>query len=257
VPEDADLEPGAVIGADVEMGPGTRVGAGAVVYGPTRLGAGNQIHSGAVLGGAPQDLSYRGEPTRLEIGDRNVFREGVTVSRASTKERGVTRIGNDNVFMGSSHIAHDCVVEDRVILANGALVAGHCHVQANVNMAGGSAIAQFVTIGRLAFVGAMSGARKDVEPFLCHDFTNRGPETSPICVNTVGLQRAGVSAEVIARLRTAFKVLFLGREAHRDLGEARREIESRGGLCAEVEELLDFMARKQAGKMARQRQPRS
>jgi len=251
--EDVVLEPGAVIGADVEMGSASWVGAGAVIYGPTRLGEGNQVHAGAVLGGAPQDVGYDGEPTRLEIGNRNVFREGMTVHRASTKERGVTSIGHDNYFMAYSHIGHDCVIEDNVILANGVLIAGHSRIYSRVNMGGGSGVAQFVTIGRLAFVGAMGGARKDLEPFLSHDIGRRGPEVEPTCVNEVGLKRAGFSAEDVNNLRTAFKVLYLRKEPLLDMDQGREEIRGRGAYCDPVEELLDFVARKRASKMGRQR----
>jgi UDP-N-acetylglucosamine acyltransferase len=252
--DDVVLEPGAVIGADVELGAGCWIGAGAVIYGPTRLGKDNRVHAGAVLGGAPQDVAYDGEPTRLEVGDRNVFREGMTVHRASTKERRrATIVGNDNYFMAYSHVGHDCVVEDHVILANGVLIAGHSRIKSRVNMGGGSAIAQFVTIGRLAFVGALGGARKDLEPFLSHDVGRRGPEVEPTCVNEVGLKRAGLPPEVINNLRTAFKVLYLRKEPLLDMDQGREEIALRGALCNEVEELLDFVARKRASKMGRQR----
>ena len=251
--EDIELEPGALVGANVEIGRRCRIGAGAVIYGPTRIGEDNHIHASAVLGGAPQDVGYIDEPTRLEIGNRNVFREGVTVHRASTKERGVTIVGSDNYFMSYSHVGHDSVVEDHVILANGVLIAGHSRIHSRVNMGGGSAIAQFVTIGRLAFVGAMGGARKDLEPFLSHDIGRRGPEVEPTCVNEVGLKRAGFSQEVINNLRTAFKVLYLRKEPLLDMDQGREEIAARGALCDEVVELFDFVARKRASKMGRQR----
>ncbi len=251
VAEDVVLEPGAFIGRDVEIGAACWVGAAAVIYGPTKIGEGNRIHGTAVLGGAPQDLTYRGEPTRLEIGDRNVFREGVTIHRASTKGEGVTRIGNDNFLMGYTHIGHDTIVEDRVITANGVLIAGHSHIQSYVNFSGGFGTAQFVTVGRYAFMGALSGTRTDLEPFLCHDATpGKGAQARPQCVNEVGLKRAGFSPEVIRHLRSAYKVLFL-REGRKDLAEARQELGRRGALCPEVEELLAFMERKQASRFGR------
>jgi UDP-N-acetylglucosamine acyltransferase len=251
--DDVIVEPGAVIAADVEIGQGTWVGAGAVIYGPTRMGEKNQVHASAVIGGPPQDVGYAGEPTRLEIGHRNVFREGVTAHRASTKGKGVTVIGNDNYFMAGAHIGHDCIIEDNVIFANDVLLAGHVHVQSRVNLAGGVALVQFVTVGRLAFVGGLAGSQKDVEPFLCHDFTKRGFDVMPLCVNDVGLRRAGFPPEVNAKLRTAFKVLFIRKHATTDLAQAREQIEARGGLCAEVEELLEFLARKRASPHGRQR----
>lgn len=251
-PRAVTFEPGAVIGADVELGPGTWVGAGAVIYGPTRMGANNKIHSQAILGGAPQDLSYAGEPTRLEIGDNNVFREGVTVSRASTKATGVTRIGSNCFFMAFCHVGHDCVVENRVILANGVLLAGHCLIQSNVNLAGGCAVAQYCTVGRFAFVCGTAGIRKDLEPFLSHDIRT-GPQHEPLpaCVNEVGLKRGGILPESIQKLRTAYKVLFLKDALHGAPEAARVEIERRGALCAETEELLGFIERKRKSRFAR------
>jgi UDP-N-acetylglucosamine acyltransferase len=254
-PADIHLEPGALIGPGVELGRGTWVGAGAVVYGPTRFGEKNQVFPHAVIGGAPQDLGYAGQPTRLEIGHRNVFREGVTVSRASIKAEGVTRIGSDGFFMANSHVGHDCVLADRVILANGVLLAGHCTVDSNVNIAGGCAIVQFVSIGRCAFICGTSGVRKDVEPFLSHDLrANTHGEPLPACVNEVGLRRAGLGREVIRNLREAYKVIFLRKEPFRDFeAQAREEIGRRQALCPEVEELLAFIARKRGSRFGRAR----
>src|ERR1041385_8095901 len=195
------IEPGAVIGADVHLGKGNWVGTGAVIYGPSLLGDENEIHPSAVLGGAPQDLSYHGEPTRLEIGSRNVFRESVTISRASTKGEGVTRIGSNNYFMAGSHVGHDSVVGDDVVLANGVLIAGHCRLGSNVNMAGGAAIVQFTTVGRYAFLGGHAGSTTDLEPFMTHD----GVHSSPKGVNSVSLRRANFPSDVIQNLKVAFR----------------------------------------------------
>lgn len=246
------IEPGAVLGPEVTVGPGTWIGAGAVLYGPLRLGEGNQVYPHAVLGGAPQDLLYKGEPTRLEIGDRNIFREGATANRASTKGGGVTRIGSDNLFMANSHVGHDCVVGDSVVLANGVLLGGHCHVGSYANFGGGSAVAQFVSVGRCAFLCGTSGVRKDLEPFVAHDLVV-GPvkEPQPTCINEVALRRAKVPAETIQKLRAAYKVLFLRKDSFGEPGAALAELERRGALCPEVDELLDFIARKRAGRFGR------
>jgi UDP-N-acetylglucosamine acyltransferase len=254
-PKDIHLEPGALVGPRVQLGRGTWVGAGAVIYGPTVLGEKNQVFPHAVLGGAPQDLGYAGQPTRLEIGDRNVFREGVTVSRASPKAEGVTRIGSDSLLMANCHVGHDCALGDRVVLANGVLLAGHCTLESNVNIAGGCAIVQFVTIGRCAFICGTSGIRKDVEPFLSHDLRAGGRgEPLPACVNEVGLRRAGFTPGVIRNLREAYKVIFLRKEPFRDFErQAREEIGRRQALCGEVEELLAFMVRKRASRFGRAR----
>ena len=154
-PRDIELEPGALIGPRVELGRGTWVGSGAVIYGPTRLGEKNQIFPHAVLGGAPQDVGYAGQPTRLEIGDRNVFREGVTISRGTSKEQRVTRIGSGCLFMACSHVGHDCVLGNGVMLANNALLAGHCHLEDRCILSGGAAVHHFTTIGRLAYLGGL------------------------------------------------------------------------------------------------------
>ena len=249
--EDVVAEPGALIGKDVEIGAGSWIGAGAVIYGPTKIGEGNEIHGTAVLGGAPQDLQYKGEPTRLEIGERNVIREGVTIHRGSTKEEGVTRVGNENFLMIHTHIAHDVVLEDHVITANGVTIGGHSHIHSHVNLSGGVGAMQFVTIGRHAFIAAMAGTRKDVEPFMCHDVApGTGLQVQPKCVNEVGLNRAGFTPEVIKNLRSAFKVLFL-RDGKKDIDLARQELARRSALCPEVEELLAFTERTQTSRFGR------
>jgi UDP-N-acetylglucosamine acyltransferase len=253
-PGDISLEPGAFIGADVELGPGCWIGTGAVVYGPTRIGANNRIFPKAVLGGAPQDLGYAGEPTRLEIGERNVFREGVTISRASTKGDLVTKIGNDNFLMAFSHVGHDCVLEDHVVLANGVLVAGHCHLESYASLSGGCAVVQFTTLGRFAFVCGTSGIRKDVEPYIAHDIRSKTQGgISPACINVVGLKRGAVSSEVIEKLRSAYKVLYLRKTPLGAGQETRGEIERRDALCPEVEELLAFIERKRNSRHGRAR----
>jgi UDP-N-acetylglucosamine acyltransferase len=248
--EGVGLEPGALIGAGVELGDRSWVGARAVVYGPSRFGVENRIHAAAVLGGDPQDISFRGEPSRLEVGDRNVFREGVTVSRGSPKYGGVTRIGSDNYLMANSHIGHDCVVEDRCILSNDVLVAGHCFIQTGANFAGGSAMVQFTTVGRLAFLGGLAGARQDLEPFMIHDSSEGGIVKGPVAVNEVGLRRGNVPEATIDILKRAFRVLFK-RESGETLVEARAELERLGLRCAELEELVEFMSRKRASRFGR------
>ncbi|MBN1443758.1 MAG: acyl-ACP--UDP-N-acetylglucosamine O-acyltransferase [Planctomycetes bacterium] len=244
------LEPGAVVGPDVHIGRGCHLGAHSVVYGPTVLGEGNRLYPGAVLGGPPQDVGYRGEPTRLEIGDRNVFREGVTISRGSPKSHGLTRIGSDNYFMANSHVGHDSVVEDCCILANAALVAGHCHLERGVNMAGGTAIVQFTTMGKYSFLGGLAGARQDVEPFLIYDRVTGDSNAAALGVNRVALRRAGFPEESILHLREAYKVLYIRK--CRKLEEVWKLLEQKGALSSEVRELLEFVRRKQAGRFGRQ-----
>jgi len=235
----------------VEVGRGSWIGAGAVIYGPTVLGEDNQVWPMAVLGGPPQDLGYKGEPTRLQIGHRNVFREGVTLSRASTKADWTTTIGNDNYLMAGSHVGHDCNVGDNVILANDVLIAGHCNIGSNVNMAGAVAIVQFSTVGRYAFIGGLSGTTMDCEPFLLHD----GAPARPRGINVVGLRRGKFSHKTVNNLKEAYRVIFTeSQKGGEDLEATRREIEQRGAMCEEVQELLDFMKRSREGRWGRQQQ---
>ncbi len=198
---DVEIGPYCVIGADVTVGDRTRIGPQVFVDGVTRIGADNLIVGQAALGGPPQDLSYRGEPTELEIGDRNTIREFVTINRGTVKGGGVTRIGHDNMLMACCHVAHDCELRDKIILANGVLLAGHVLVEENANISGGAAAHHFVTIGAYAYIGGMTRMVQDVPPFMIlegHPSRVRG-------VNVIGLQRGGVAEKDIEDLREAFK----------------------------------------------------
>ncbi len=247
------LEPGAVVGDQVVLGEACWLGAGAVVKGPSELGMRNRIYPGAVIGEGPQDIEYDGEPTRLEIGDDNVFREGVTINRGSVKGGGVTRIGSHNFLMVGSHVGHDCVVEDHVILANDVLIAGHCKVESHSNVGGGCAIVQFTTIGRHAFLGGLSGSTMDLEPFMVHDGTPahiRG-------LNLVGLRRGEFSRRAINSLKEAYRLMFSESPGGpENLDTVRHELEAKDLLTEEAEELLDFMTRSREGKYGRMLQVR-
>lgn len=196
--------PYSVVGADVEIGARTSIGSHAVITGPTRIGERNVIHAHACLGGAPQDLEYRDQPTRLEIGDRNVIREFVTMHRGSSKDLGVTRVGNDGFFMAYSHIAHDCDVGNQVIMANGATLGGHVQVGDRANIAGLVAVHQFVRIGRLAMVGGGSIVVKDVPPFTMA----AGDHARLRGLNRRGLQRADFPPATVQALKQAYRMLF-------------------------------------------------
>ncbi len=198
---DVEIGPYCVIGADVTIGDRTKIGPQVVVEGLTRIGAENLIVGQASIGGPPQDLSYRGEPTEVEIGDRNTIREFVTINRGTVKGGGVTRVGSDNMLMACCHVAHDCELRDRIILANGVLLAGHVLVEENANISGGAAAHHFVTIGAFAYIGGMTRMVQDVPPFMIlegHPSRVRG-------VNVIGLQRGGVAEGEIEALREAFK----------------------------------------------------
>ena len=201
---DVEVGPHTVIGPDVVIGDRTRVGPQVVIDGVTILGSDNVIVGQASLGNPPQDLSYRGEPTRLEIGDRNTIREFVTCNRGTIKGGGVTRVGSDNLFMACSHLAHDCEIENNCILGNGVLLAGHVRVEERANISGMAGAVAFVTIGAYAYVGAMTRMHRDVPPYMIvegHDSRVRG-------VNLIGLDRAGINGDDAEALRHAYRRIF-------------------------------------------------
>jgi UDP-N-acetylglucosamine acyltransferase len=235
-----EVGPFAVIGAEVELGEGTVVGAGAQIQGPTRLGRENQVFPQACIGFDPQDLKYRGERSTLEAGDRNQFRELSTVHRGTGLGGGVTRIGSDNLFMAYSHIAHDCVVGDRTIFANGATLAGHVEVQDDAAVSAFSGVHQFCRVGRHAYIGGYSVITQDALPFV------KTVGQKPACygLNRVGLERKGFSAESMRRLEEALRMLLRGPLKVADALEAIRQ---RHGDDPQVRHLVDFVASSQRG----------
>jgi UDP-N-acetylglucosamine acyltransferase len=204
----------------------------AILCGPLSLGSGNTVFSGAVLGERPQHLKFDGSPTSLEIGDHNVFREGVTIHRG-TRQAGTTRIGHRNFFMANSHVAHDCVVGDGCILANGALVGGHCVLGDGVYLSGNCAIHQFSRVGRLAMLSGCSITTKDIPPFIIQQGINR-----MVGVNVVAMHRAGLSRTQIDAVRRAFQVLFFEGQV---LTAAAKQVEQELGGVDVVTELLAFI----------------
>lgn len=231
----------AVIGAGVVIGAGCQIGAHAVLEGPTTLGRDNIIGPHVVLGAPPQDRSYKREPTRLEIGDRNTIREFATLHRASTKEQWVTRIGNDNLLMTGVHVGHDCVVGNNVTLANNAMLGGHVTVEDNVNMSALCGIHQFVRIGAYAMIGGGTMTTKDIAPF-CMVSGNHGRLYG---LNRRGLQRGGIPAEEIRQIRTAYRLLF---RAGLRLEQAADAINNDSALNSLwVEHLLSFIRESKRG----------
>ena len=222
---DADVEigPYSVIGAGVSIGKGTWVGPHAVINGPTRIGCDNRIFQFASIGDAPQDKKYRGEPTRLEIGDRNVFREFVTVNRGTTHDRGVTRIGNDNLMMSYAHVAHDCQLGDQIVMANCATLGGHVEVGDWVIFGGLSAVHQFTKIGAHCFIGNNAAVTRDVPPYVMAI----GQPAVPHSVNSEGLKRRGFTPAQILNIRRAYRTLYRSglklAEALERLDEAARD----------------------------------
>ncbi len=231
---DVEVGPFAVIGPGVRIGARTRVGSHAVITGNTSIGADNQIYQFASIGDAPQDLKYKGEPTRLEIGERNVFREFCTVNRGTTHDGGVTRIGDDNLLMSYSHIAHDCQVGNRIVMANCATLGGHVQLGDWVIMGGFSGVHQFCKVGAHAFLGNNTAVTRDVPPFIMAV----GQPAKPHSINSEGLKRRGFSEEQIRVLRDAYRTLY-----RRDLplAEALAELAALAKQHAVVQALVDFI----------------
>ncbi|PKM45125.1 MAG: acyl-[acyl-carrier-protein]--UDP-N-acetylglucosamine O-acyltransferase [Gammaproteobacteria bacterium HGW-Gammaproteobacteria-1] len=223
-----------IIGAGVEIGDGTWIGPHVVINGPTRIGRDNKIHQFASLGEAPQDKKYNGEPTELVIGDRNIIREYVTMNRGTPTGGGVTRVGNDGLFMAYIHIAHDCQIGDRVIFSNNASLAGHVHVGDQVILSGFTLVHQFCSIGAHAFTGMGSGISKDVPPYLMV----AGNPAEPHGINKEGLKRRGFSPQSIQTLRQAYKVLY---RSGLSLEEATVRLKEMAETCDELKPFVEFM----------------
>lgn len=202
--DDVEVGPWTFIGPDVEIGAGTRIESHVVIKGPTRIGKGNRIFQFATVGEECQDKKYKGEPTRLEIGDHNVIREGVTIHRGTVQDAGVTRIGHYNLLMAYAHVAHDCVVGDHVILANNAALAGHVHVGDYAILGGFTAVHQFCHIGPHVMCGAGTVVLKDIPAYVMAT----GNSARPHGINLEGLRRRGFSPEALSTLRRAYKTVY-------------------------------------------------
>jgi UDP-N-acetylglucosamine acyltransferase len=235
---DVRVGPYAVIDEDVELGPGCDVGPQVYITGITKIGANNKFHAGSVIGDAPQDLRFKNIPTRLRIGDGNAFREHVTIHRATTPE-GETVIGSNCLFMASTHVGHDSVVGDQVIMANGGMLAGHVIVQDRVFISGNCAVHQFCRVGTLAMMQGGSFASTDVPPFT---ITLTGKNM--ICgLNSVGLRRAGMNSEQRLELKRLYHALFRsGKNMREAVAEARTQYTSAPAVA-----LLDFIASAKRG----------
>ncbi|WP_028219774.1 acyl-ACP--UDP-N-acetylglucosamine O-acyltransferase [Paraburkholderia oxyphila] len=248
----AVIEEGAVIGARVRVGPycciggnveigeGTVLRSHVVISGHTRIGRDNIIYPFASIGEDNQDLKYAGEPTVVEVGDRNRIRESVTIHRGTVQGGGITRIGNDNLLMVNAHVAHDCVIGNHCILANNATLGGHVIVDDHVIIGGMCAVHQFCIIGSHVMVGGCSGVAQDVPPFVIA----QGNHASPVGVNTTGLQRRGFSKEAIQAIRNAYKLLY---RSGKTLDEAKPGIADIAAAHAEVEPFYEFLDRSTRG----------
>ncbi|WP_295414053.1 acyl-ACP--UDP-N-acetylglucosamine O-acyltransferase [uncultured Thiodictyon sp.] len=230
-----EVGPFAVIGAGVEIGGGTHIGPHVVIRGPTRIGRDNRIFQFASVGEDPQDMKYHGEETRLEIGDRNQIRECATLHRGTIQDQGVTRIGNDNLFMAYTHVAHDCRIGDHVIMANAASLGGHVQIQDWAILGGFTIVHQFCRIGAHSFCAMGTAVSKDLPPYVMVG----GQPAAPHGINSEGLRRRGFSPAAIAAIKRAYRALYLGGLKLEDALERIR------GLVAEAPEvaaLVDFVA---------------
>ncbi len=231
-----EVGPYSVIGAGVSIGAGTWIGPHAVINGPTRIGRDNKIFQFASLGDAPQDKKYRGEPTRLEIGDRNVFREFVTVNRGTTHDRGVTRVGNDNLFMSYAHVAHDCQLGDQIVMANCATLGGHVEVGDWVIFGGLSAVHQFTKIGAHCFIGNNAAVTRDVPPYVMAI----GQPAVPHSVNSEGLKRRGFTPSQILNIRRGYRTLY---RSGLKLNEALERLDAAAREQPEIAPFVSFIRR--------------
>lgn len=204
VAADVEVGPFAVIGAGVTIGAGSWIGSHAVVKGPTVLGRGTRVFQFASIGDAPQDKKYAGEPTRLVVGDRNVFREFCSINRGTVSGRGETTIANDCLFMAYSHVAHDCIVGSHCVFANLATLAGHVEIDDWVILAGFTGVHQFCKIGAHAFIANNTAVTRDVPPYVMAV----GHPAEPHSINATGIARRGFSADQVRNIKTAYKTLY-------------------------------------------------
>lgn len=231
---DVEVGPYAVIGPRVSLGAGTRVGASAQVHGPSRMGEGNQIYPHACVGFDPQDLKFRGGETRLEVGDRNRFREFCTIHRGTEEGGGLTSIGDDNLFMVYTHVAHDCHVRNRTVFSNAATLAGHVEIDDDSTIGAFSAVHQFCRVGRHAYIGGYSVITRDALPWV------KTVGIKPACygVNTIGLERKGVDGETIETVSAAMRLLL---RSKLNPSQAIERMQSELGEDEEIAYLIDFL----------------
>src|SRR5271169_6365783 len=241
VPASCSIGPYCVVAADVEMGENCQLLANVVLGGPTKMGSDNQIHSFAVVGSDPQDVTYHGERTRLEIGDRNIIREYVTISRGTAKGTGVTRVGSDTLIMAYTHIGHDSVIGDHSMLINGATLAGHVTVEEWAVVGALCPVHQYVRIGAHSYVGGGTTITQDVLPF---SMTSAERDTHAFGLNKVGLERRGFSRERIRRIHHAYKVLLASKL---NTSQALARLKAEPDRGEDVEMLIRFVEAAERG----------
>ena len=233
--------PYSIIGENVELGEDCEVMSHVVLDGHTRMGVGNRIFPWAAIGLPPQDLKYQGEPTRLEVGDGNVFREFITVHRGTAEGGGATRIGSHNLLMAYVHIAHDCQLGSHIIMANGASLAGHVEIQDHASVGAFCGIHQFTRIGAYSFLGSYTIVNQDILPY------SKSSAPRPVEVlgaNRIGLERRGLTAEDIDELQKAFRLLS---RSKLNTTQALEAIEARGFKSEHVQFLVEFIKTSERG----------
>ena len=241
VPASCHIGPYCVIGPNVELGENCRLLSHVCIEGPTKIGSDNSIFPYAAIGMAPQDVTYRGEATRLEIGDHNEIREYVTLNRGTVKGGGLTKIGSHLLIMAYTHVGHDCIIGDHVMLVNGATLGGHVTVEEWAVVGALCPVHQFVRIGAHSYVGGGTTITQDVLPF---SMTSAARETHAYGMNKVGLQRRGFSAERIARIHHAYKILLASK---RNTSQALEKLKSEADRSEDVEMLIRFIEGSERG----------
>ena len=227
--------PYCVIGADVELGENCRLISHVVMEGPTKIGAGNSFFPFCAIGMSPQDVTYKGEPTRLEIGDHNEIREYVTINRGTVKGGGLTKIGSHILVMAYTHVGHDSMIGDHAMLVNGATIAGHVTVEEWAVVGALCPVHQFVRIGAHSYVGGGTTITQDVLPF---SMTSAARETHAYGMNKVGLERRGFSKERIAKIHHAYKILLASK---RNTSQALEKLKAEADRGEDVEMLIRFI----------------
>lgn len=240
IAENVTIGPWTVVGPEVEIGEGTWIGPHVVLKGPTRIGKDNKIFQFASVGEDCQDKKYQGERTFLEIGDRNIIRECCTIHRGTSQGGGVTRIGDDNLFMAYVHIAHDCIIGNETVFSNNASLAGHVIVEDHAIFAGFSGVHQFCKIGRYSFIGKATMVVKDVLPYVLI----AGYDAKAIGLNLVGLKRHNFKLETTNYLRRAYKIIF---RSHLTVQEALKELALLAKDCPEVGIMIDMLEHSERG----------
>ncbi len=243
---DVTVGPYAVIGPKVTIGDGCSVGAHALVESHVRMGKGNRLYPFAAVGGPPQDLKFRGEETWVEMGDNNIVREFATVNRGTAEGGGITRLGDNNMVMAYCHVAHDCHIGNRMIMANAATFAGHVTVEDGAIIGGLSAVHQFVRIGTLCIIGGMSGVSKDVPPYVTAAPGRQRKGDGLFGLNKIGLKRNRFPEETISALKRAYMMIFRSKDNLKDtLARAEAELPP----LPEVKHLVEFVRSSTRGVM--------